>query len=85
MKILLPTIHLNGTGRQTLKEEYDAAAAALYAFIGKWEAITFNARDYYPQGDEAFEAAREQREIISASIAWTREYLAEIRCHLYNS
>lgn len=61
----LPTIHLNGTSREYLFDEAVAAAGALRGAITALEAMTVNARDYYPQGPDAYpEAAREHRERI---------------------
>lgn len=61
----LPTIHLNGTSRQYLHEEALATSAALRAAVASLEAMTVNARDYYPQGTDAYQiASREHRERI---------------------
>lgn len=71
----LPTIHLNGTSRQYLHEEALASAFALRAAVASLEAMTVNARDYYPQGPDAYaEAAREHRERIER----VRQVLAEV-------
>lgn len=62
MSMRLPTIHLNGTSREYLFEEAVAAAGALRGAIAALEGMTVNARDYYPQGPDAYsEAAREHR------------------------
>lgn len=61
----LPTIHLNGTSREYLFEEAVSTAGALRGAITALEAMTVNARDYYPQGPDAYpEAAREHWERI---------------------
>jgi hypothetical protein len=58
----LPTVHLNGTGRQSLSDEYMAAyTAARRAFDALCDA-TCNARDYYVQGDDAYFKARDERD-----------------------
>jgi hypothetical protein len=54
--ITLPLIHLNGTSRNNLIDGYDKAAYALSDFENAFDAIEFNARDYYPKGPDAFEA-----------------------------
>ncbi len=80
----LPTVHMNGTGLRTLRETYDAAADALEDFITKWGGIEFNARDYYVDGPEAFEAARTDREAMAGKIRDIRRYLERHREHLYD-
>lgn len=61
----LPTIHLNGTSQKYLHEEALAAYNALDAAVNALAALTVNARDYYPQGPDAYaEAVREHRERI---------------------
>jgi len=71
----LPTIHLNGTSRQYLHEEALAAHRALSAAVDALAAMTVHARDYYPQGADAYaEAAREHRERIER----VRQVLVEV-------
>lgn len=53
-----PTIHLNGTGRSDLYEQYADAGAAIGKAVDKLYACQPNARDYYPQGDGAAKCAR---------------------------
>jgi hypothetical protein len=71
----LPTIHLNGTSRETLAEGYDAAEDALYDLIQAFGGIEFNARDYYVQGPTAWTAAVEARQEINRKIRDIREYI----------
>lgn len=54
----IPTIHLNGTGALTLQTDALAIARAAEALEKAMQDAEFNARDYYPQGPGAFEAAR---------------------------
>ena len=75
MNTPLPTIHLNGTSRQTLAQGYDAADDALYEFINAFGAIEFNARDYYVQGPEAWSAARDARDEINRKIRDIKQYI----------
>jgi hypothetical protein len=49
----LPTIHLNGSGRDTLRQEYTRARKALRDTFAAFGAITVHGRDYYPQGPAA--------------------------------
>lgn len=54
----IPTIHLNGTGKQTLLDGCQTAREALSNAKEKLMAAAPNGRDYYPQGDGAYEVAR---------------------------
>ena len=56
-KLTLPTIHLNGTSRERLIEQYTAAADAINDAYHALMAAAPNGRDYYPQGPQAMEAA----------------------------
>lgn len=56
----VPTIHLNGTSKQELLDQLiDAGQALRSAYVALCEAAP-NARDYYPQGNGAYGAARDQ-------------------------
>lgn len=57
----LPTIHLNGTGAKTLLEEYTALAEAIESATTALERATCNARDFYPQGNDAWNRAKDER------------------------
>jgi hypothetical protein len=58
--MMIPTIHLNGTKRDDLIEDQMQIMSALRAAITVMSNNGPNARDYYPQGPSAFEAAREE-------------------------
>ena len=68
--MILPTIHTNGTSPEMLKEGYLEAYRAVTAADATLVAIEFNARDYYPQGPEAWTTARAERQ----------HQLARLRC-----
>ena len=57
--MVLPTVHLNGTSRDDLVEQrlaiVDALRLVANAIADGWP----NGRDYYPQGQDAIQAARE--------------------------
>jgi hypothetical protein len=57
----LPTIHMNGTGADSLKQEYRAARRAIGAAVDALAAATCNARDFYPQEPGAWQRARAER------------------------
>lgn len=81
----MPLIHMNGTGKKTLFEDYDTAADKLHDFIESWGKMEFNARDYYPHGPEAWTQARDARDAINAKIREIREYIDAHREHLYST
>ena len=58
--LALPTIHLNGTGPDTLMDSYDTASLALSDAALALRRVELNARDYYVQGPDAFRRAQEE-------------------------
>lgn len=78
----LPTIHLNGTGRQTLLDDYSAAYHKLIEFRDAFRSIEFNARDYYVQSNTAFAEARQERDIMEHKIGALAQYLEDHLIHL---
>ena len=58
--MIAPSIHLNGSSAESLLAEYEAAGAALRSALVALGEAAPNARDYYPQGPDAYaQAARE--------------------------
>lgn len=53
----VPTVHINGTHRDSLLEQQTEACAALTRALDAMRAAAPNARDFYVQGPEAFEQA----------------------------
>jgi hypothetical protein len=78
----LPSIHLNGTGRKMLTDDYGVAYRTLQAAIRAFQSIEFNARDYYPQGVDAFHRARSQRDVQLHHLAEVQRYLEAHLMHL---
>jgi hypothetical protein len=63
----LPTFHLNRTSAASLRDGYHPAYAALGAALTALTEGCPHARDYYPQGDDAFRAAlSEHRKRVAA-------------------
>ena len=79
----LPTIHLNGTGARTLVAGYDAAYDALRNLQGKMSEIKLNARDYYVDGPQSWEAAVDSRIAINQKIADIQAYLTDHIQHIH--
>lgn len=80
--LTLPSIHLNGSGRRMLTEDYTAAYHALQAAIRAFQSVEFNARDYYPQGADAFTRARHQRDAQLQHLSGVQHYLEAHLAHL---
>lgn len=61
-----PTIHLNGTSKAALLQEYETAVRAVDAAEKAVAAVTVHGRDYYMQDDTvpmaAYQEARAQHE-----------------------
>ena len=56
--MMIPTVHLNGTGARNLLEELEAAYAAVGTAIDALRQVTVHGRDYYVQGPHAYGQAR---------------------------
>lgn len=82
----LPTIHMNGTGKETLEREYEAAAEALENFTQKFQSITCHPRDYYVQedGQANYQKAVNERREIFAKLREIDAYITEVRLHLHD-
>ena len=73
--MLAPLVHLNGSSADTLIEQYERSMGALRKALDAMREGYPNARDYYPQGDDAFRLAREQ---YDARIRAVDNVLAEL-------
>ena len=80
--LTLPSIHLNGSGRRMLTEDYTTAYRAIQAAIRPFQSVEFNARDYYPQGADAFTRARRQRDVQLQHLAEVQHYLETHLMHI---
>lgn len=80
----LPTIHLNGSGVRPLLNEYHLAWIALKSARDALAATTCNARDFYPQGDEAFHDAKFERAEAFAKLDDVISYAEDWVSHLAN-
>jgi hypothetical protein len=70
----LPTIHLNGTGAKSLADEYHNVWQAIERAIEALEAATCNERDFYPQGDEAWQQAKAERAAAFQKLTEVQQY-----------
>jgi hypothetical protein len=80
--LTLPTIHLNGTGRSALLDQYNHAYKKLVDFKDAFRLIDFNARDYYVQSNTAFYEARTERDVMEHKIGALMQYLEAHLIHL---
>lgn len=78
----LPSIHLNGTGKATLKEETHRAYRSVCDTLDVFCDITCNARDYYPQGPDAYTRARQERDEALEHFGAIKQYLEAHLLHL---
>lgn len=74
----IPTIHLNGTGYTTLRDEYAAAYDAISKAVEALAATTCNGRDFYPQGADAYYRARDERTEAFTKLREAHAYVGEI-------
>ena len=73
----IPTIHLNGTGFTTLRDEYAAAYDAIDKAIDALAAATCNGRDF-PNGWDDFYRARDERKDAFDNLRKARSYVGAV-------
>jgi hypothetical protein len=74
----VPTVHLNGTGGQDLRREYQAAYRATKNAIEMLCNATCNGRDYYPQEVGAYSQAYAERQAALKKLYEVEDYLQDI-------
>jgi hypothetical protein len=77
----LPTIHLNGTGADSLYNEYRAVRKAVSSASDALVAATCNARDFYPQDSDAWQQARNERAEALQMLQQVYEYAERWEMH----
>lgn len=55
--MMKPTVHLNGTSRSELIEQVETALRGIEVALDAVQVAAPNGRDYYPQGDHAYQQA----------------------------
>ena len=75
--IALPTIHLNGTGASTLRDEYNKVRMAAVATASALADATCNARDFYPQAPGAFQQAQADRREMFRLLQLVEDYASQ--------
>lgn len=76
--VAIPSVHLNGTGGVTLRDEYAAAYDAIEKAIQALGNATCNARDYYVQSTDAYYSARDQRREALGKLLDVKDYVGQI-------
>jgi len=72
--VITPTVHLGGTARQSLLDQFMEAGHALSLALSKMQDACPNGRDYYLRGLPAFEAAVQEHE---SRVARVQSVMAE--------
>jgi hypothetical protein len=66
--MMIPTVHPNGTGKQALLREVEAAHTAMEAAMAALAQVTVHGRDYYVQGPQAYLQARHEMDNRQAAL-----------------
>ena len=77
----LPTIHLNGTGANSLRDEYHKVRLAAKATADALADATCNARDFYPQEPEALQQAQAERREMFRLLELVQNYAEQWESH----
>ena len=79
----MPTIHLNGSGRDRLVSGYTDAWRAMQKAREALANVEFHARDYYVSDDtEAYQKARAQRDAQFADLNRIQQEIEAIIMHI---
>lgn len=74
----IPTIHPNGNSKAALTRQYNDAAQKVMDAIDAMNAIEFHKRDYYVQGEEAWDKAQIEFKGTLHKLHDVQDYLDEI-------
>lgn len=77
-----PTIHMNGSGKQHLKEKYLAALEALNNAVHALNEVYPHGRDYYVQGELAIYTAVREHDDRIAAVKKVRDDMESIVTHI---
>jgi hypothetical protein len=76
--MIFPTVHLNGTSRNDLLEQYREMLQAVSSAIRIMNANGPNGRDYYPQGPDAITRATEEHHARTKKLIEVQAELNEL-------
>jgi hypothetical protein len=74
---MIPTLHANGTSRDEVDQQYENALSALRDAVTALMVAAPNARDYHPQGPDAFEKAQTQHRTRVSRVIDVRKTLKD--------
>lgn len=81
MEPTLPTIHMNGTSAEELRDGYAAACDALNTALEALQAARPNRRDYHTRAPEVWAAASKEHERRMHRLADTKHELITLHEH----
>ena len=76
--MMYPRVHLNGTSRKELLEQYEQAYRALDAAYAMLRGAFPHARDYYVISDSAYSVARHEHEARMQALAQVKADMLDI-------
>ena len=82
--MILPTIHLNGTSQAELETQVRNVVDALATAEEALQAMAPHQRDYYPQGESAWQAARNDHQVRLHTIHGMRAELEHALLAIYD-
>jgi ketosteroid isomerase-like protein len=80
-----PTVHMNGSGKKRLVEQYSNAMHALNNAIQALNEAYPHGRDYYVQGDGVIDAACREQDARIKAVRTVRNDIMDILRHLNGS
>ena len=76
--LTVPSAHLNGTSREELLRQVQVAGQAVWQARDALAKASPNARDYYPQGELAYPAARAEHDRRARMLLEVEEELSQL-------
>lgn len=76
--LTVPSVHLNGTSREELLRQVQNAGQAVFRARDALAKASPNARDYYPQGEAAYPAARAEHDRRARMLLEVEEELSQL-------
>jgi len=76
--LTVPSVHLNGTSREELLRQVQAAWQAVWQARDALAKASPNARDYYLQGELAYPAARAEHDRRARALLEVQEELSQL-------
>lgn len=77
-----PSIHMNGSGKQHLMDQYRAALYALNSALNALNDAYPHGRDYYVQGDDVIYTACREQDARIAAVKKVRDDMESIVTHI---